>query len=1096
MTPVWGNPSTVSIQPLFFSASTDVADTGRPALRIFTDKDGLPQNAITALEFDRKGYLWAGTKDGPVCYNGKTWKVVNLPIRNTSNQISVIRATSDGGLWFGTAGGGLALLKNGNWSVFSEQSGLPSNFISAVVESHVPNGNGALWVGTEKGLVRWRQGTWEILGRNQGFEALNIKCLAETAAETGNPVLWVGTDGPGLIRIENNQWTIFNSTNSGLTNSNVRSLLASVSPAGKPVLWVGTNEELCRLADGSWSRVTLENGFSPKFIFSLLETATPAGERILWVGHNQGLLRLSIEDTRSGPEPFRVAQGKWANFDKSVGLAYGVWCLAVERATQTLWIGLSGAGLARWKPGGWVSFTTEKGLVGNPTYSILELPEVDGASAMLVGGAVLLDPLNRKGGNPTLWALSGTTEPAGCFVSRFAAGHWTRYRIPVLATALTQAFFTDHQTGDIWLGTGDGTARFHQGRWIPVTNRQTTCVGGGHLPDGSPVIWLGHNDGFSYFQNESLTSVALPGGEQIGRVRCVLETFDSAGRFCLWVGTENGLYRQEAGRWEKLTTNQGLVGNRIMCLKQTVSPEGKTLLWVGTGSGLCWANLAPGSLSRLNWHNLTDATVPALPNNTVYRIEEDARQRLYLSTNKGVARLTPGNSGAETPSGFAVETFTTEDGLPSNECNTGASMVDSQGRIWVGTIGGAALFDPATEPPTPTPAPALFEKAGVESGSPAEFQPLRTDGQTSVLGHNQNHVVFEFSLLRFFRETETRFRTQLVGLETAPTQWTTETAREFAALPSGTYCFQVWARDYAGTVSGPIQVTFEVRPAPWLAWWAYVGYVITLGGIGGFAGYRVRVRRLMARQKILSEQVARQTKSLVEEKERTLQALAEIQSLNRQLEMANRQEREKALQAVTSAQQAQLQMLRYQINPHFLFNVLTTVWGMVDEDPERTRQMVAKLSKFLRYSLNTATSKEVSLKEEVEAVQNYLDIQKIRFEDQIEVTFDIAPEALNQKLPPFLLQPLVENAVKYGMQTSDMPLQVMLSVRVGRKRLWLRVVNSGCWVDVTDHAKRADSTNIGLNNIRERLTQTFGKGGDLRFFRRNQQVWARIRIRL
>ena len=121
-----------------------------------------------------------------------------------------------------------------------------------------------------------------------------------------------------------------------------------------------------------------------------------------------------------------------------------------------------------------------------------------------------------------------------------------------------------------------------------------------------------------------------------------------------------------------------------------------------------------------------------------------------------------------------VNTFTTEDGLPANEGNGGVSLVDSKGRIWIGTVGGAAVFDPSHEIPKQAPSQLYIERTLVGDRPP--HLPPRT------LPHDQNHISFEYALLSFAREDGTRYRTQLVGLENEPGNWTTDAKRDFSSL--------------------------------------------------------------------------------------------------------------------------------------------------------------------------------------------------------------------------------------------------------------------------------------------------------------------------
>src|SRR5262249_50831978 len=138
------------------AAVEDPARLGRPALRVFTDRDGLPQNAIVALALDRTGHLWAGTQDGAAYYNGRVWTAVNMPDRAASNWVTAILSASDGALWFATRGAGVARLANGAWTTYRTPSGLPNDEVTALVETSA----GAIWAGTEAGLARFENGAW------------------------------------------------------------------------------------------------------------------------------------------------------------------------------------------------------------------------------------------------------------------------------------------------------------------------------------------------------------------------------------------------------------------------------------------------------------------------------------------------------------------------------------------------------------------------------------------------------------------------------------------------------------------------------------------------------------------------------------------------------------------------------------------------------------------------------------------------------------------------------------------------------------------------------------------------------------------------
>lgn len=187
-------------------------------------------------------------------------------------------------------------------------------------------------------------------------------------------------------------------------------------------------------------------------------------------------------------------------------------------------------------------------------------------------------------------------------------------------------------------------------------------------------------------------------------------------------------------------------------------------------------------------------------------------------------------------------------------------------------------------------------------------------------------------------------------------------------------------------------------------------------------------------------------------------------------------QKDRAEKAQMLAQRAQLQMLRYQLNPHFLFNSLNSIRAMIDEDVKAAKGMITELSEFMRYSLLYDNDLEKPLKREMEAVKSYFSIEKKRFEEKINVEFFVTPEAEKYPVLSFLLQPFVENAVKYGMQTSPMPLMIKIAASVLNYRLIIDVNNSGKWVEPAEtvsNNSEISRTGMGIENVRKRLEQAY-----------------------
>jgi two-component system, LytTR family, sensor kinase len=209
---------------------------------------------------------------------------------------------------------------------------------------------------------------------------------------------------------------------------------------------------------------------------------------------------------------------------------------------------------------------------------------------------------------------------------------------------------------------------------------------------------------------------------------------------------------------------------------------------------------------------------------------------------------------------------------------------------------------------------------------------------------------------------------------------------------------------------------------------------------------------------------------------------------------SKREEEENALKAEALAQEAELKMLRYQLNPHFLFNSLNSASALISENPQRAEKMLNELSDFLRYSLVNSKVGTVTLKDEIEALKNYLNIEQVRFEEKLKVNFDVAPETETFALPNFLLHPLVENAVKYGMQTSRLPLEIEIKSERKDAALLIEISNTGKWFVASDKKPQASGMKVGLENVKKRLEQFFPNRHRLQTFERGDYVHVLLEI--
>ncbi len=832
----------------------DPFERGRYAVRTFRDTEGLPHNTVHALALDSNGFLWVGTQDGAAFFDGRLWHTVHPPSRLQSNFIRTLVATDDGSVWLGTQAAGLSRLQRGSWTTFTRE--LPGQRVNALAASRTRDGAPVLWVATMGGgIARWQEGQWRVYDTGSGLPANDVWALLATTDEDGTPLVWAGTErGLALLR---DGAAGFVAVRDGPTTS-VNSFLEVSEPSGERVLWVGTyGSGVFLRRGGGWQRLDRRSGLPSDHVTSLATDREEAGRGIVWIGTDGGGIA-------------RVRDGRVEVLDTARGLptnaVYALLATSAAEGTSGLWVGTRNGGLALVKEGLWRQFSPSQERPDLPVTALLESQDAAGRPVLWLGTdgaglACLADGTwhfsstatgelpddtvqclleTDDGGGRSLWV--GTRHGG---VGRLAAGRWRWFdsRTGALPNDMVQALFsTQDRDGarSLWVGTRGGLARLRLGRW----EHFGTADG---LPSGS------------------ILSFAARAG--------------SAPADAFWIGTSRGVARWTGTGFESLDALP-LRNRTVQSLLETKGPGGQTELWIGTDGGGLACLAGDGTAGHLL--ALTDESEPPLPNNTVYALVQDTAGRIYASTNSGVARVHRAAAPAEPPR-LAITTFTVFDGLPRNQGIRGAAMRDGKGRVWVGTVGGAAAFDPARERLDTTPK-RLSLTATVDSNRPGQLQPH------SSLSYRSRNVTFTFALVSFFRERETRYRTQLLGFEGQPSGWTDQATRQYLALPAGMYVFRVWGKDYAGNVTGPEEFPFEIRAAPWRTWWFSLLLLAVLAG-SAWATVVARERVHQRRERALAALVDARTRQLSEANE----ILTELSYLDPLTGVANRRRFEERL---------------------------------------------------------------------------------------------------------------------------------------------------------------------------------------------------------
>ncbi|MCS6885896.1 MAG: SpoIIE family protein phosphatase [Acidobacteriota bacterium] len=807
--------------------------------KVYDDQAGLPSNRVEALAFDSKGYLWAATGRGVAYYNGRIWKQVPYPDELYDTYTRSILLASDSSLWFG-ANGGLARYDEGKWTVFTEP---PFNkIVMSLCESRLSNGSSIIWAATRNGLAAYYRSEWNFFNKdNSPLPVNDLSFITETLVD-GVRTLWIGSLGGGIIALigfdagldqAQLKWRVFNTQNSAIPENTVDAMCKSVYGGG---IWATTYSGIVRLKENGQIRVYTRKEYGVDSSgFSVVETIESGGKWKLWVGLNSGGI-LSFD----GKEWKLYGQGEVNANDQIISLLPTFYS---SGELSGFWVATRSVGIIRLRRSTW------RMVIGR-NESITSILQA------------------QEGGKEVFWY--GTW---GAGLVKYSDGKWTRYTTADgLPDNIIRALLeTEDERGkSLWVGTQNGgIALYRNGQW------HLYSTASGHLPgnriycfirskDGT--VWTGTMEGLAFYKGGvwgwfNKNNSGISGSAVLN----LCADYDSEGKLTLWVGTDGGgLNSYTEGRWRHYDVKSGLPSNTVLSVMVTVE-GGKKYVWAGTTNGLVFQQ---ADLLDQQWRPVVDEQ-HYLYRRKIFQLGQDNKGRKYAFTDGGVVVLKrEGNR-------FRSTLLNVEDGLPINQPNIGASYIDKSGRIWIGTNKGVAYLDTEQlEQNLDKVASLEIERVDVNQEN------RRIDGKE--LSYDENNLEFEYALLNYFHESETRYRTQLVGFESKATGWMKEGKRTYTNLSAGKYTFKVWARDYLGNEVGPVEVSFRIRAAPWLSWWAYLGYgLLSVGTFWLLMKWRLRF--VEARNRELEAKVQERTAKLEEAYDKVKRSEMELQRSNAQI---------------------------------------------------------------------------------------------------------------------------------------------------------------------------------------------------------------------
>jgi two-component sensor histidine kinase len=446
-----------------------------------------------------------------------------------------------------------------------------------------------------------------------------------------------------------------------------------------------------------------------------------------------------------------------------------------------------------------------------------------------------------------------------------------------------------------------------------------------------------------------------------------------------------------------------------------------------------WVTTPAGGITLLR-NGVIRHLTPAdgLPDQVFFTVAEDPLGFLWCTSNRGIVRFRKSDLLARVDGSIARVPWTSfglDDGMVSDECNGGyqASVaVGERGVLWFPTTAGAAVVDPSRALRSVEPPPVALGEIQIDHDSyPA--------GKAVTVPHGRGELEFHYVGLFLSAPDRVRYRVQLLGFDA---EWTEAGGRQsayYTNIPPGEYTFRVAARVDDGEWS-PVEAATSVVLTPRFTQTGWFGLVCVLAVGAALAGGFALYRRDRERDLHSSRLEAELTKT-------------------------------------------RLQVLEIQLQPHFLFNTLNSIMVLIGKDPLVAQRTMGRLADILRRSLDRSGTQEVTLSEELEFLERYIEIERVRFGDRLTVETSIPGGTEAALVPTMILQPLVENAIRHGVSVQRGPAKITISVSRENGSLLLGVEDNG--VGMQGKGLSLLRMGVGLTNTQERLRQLYGERQNL-----------------
>jgi ligand-binding sensor domain-containing protein/signal transduction histidine kinase len=801
--------------------------------------EGLSQSSVVDIAIDKTGFLWLATQDGLNRYDGKEFRVFNRNFddvtTSTGNKLGKIIPGNGQELWLITSGGRLEKFDLYTHS-FQKLDKLTADSIVLPPVSCLYVTPDQLWIGTEtEGLIVYEPGTKRMNRYSiQPGSAYTLSDNHIQSIHAGKKnQYWILTkNGVTLIDTDKKKSAHFHRQADSSRVSRIS--FSDADQDEDQTLWLASFGKGVFVKTDKDSTLIPFTGFGgpdsiPGNLVVECIKADQAGR--IWVGtFGKGLYIISKKD--------RTIHHFLADRTKPFSLSYNEILSITKDSSGGMWIGTDGGGVSYY----------HNALNNFQTYSNFNLP-----------AAISIEQVRSVVTDKTGMIWAGTSSQGLVFIDPLNSMTRQFHFPPFKKTAVTPERIVSllcDEEGDIWVGTQgnglmilDGKTKnikkwFHPDGAAPlkIPDHTIWCM----LPDQQGRVWIGtQNAGVCLISKQYGVISNLhagPGFLADNNVRAIIKMNDSI----LCIGYERKGIQLLNQKTRQLTSLPGPESDKTLTAQTTLKClffRAPFLLAGTLGKGLLIYDLSTGKTTVITESN-------GLPNNTIYGILEDRQGYLWMSSNKGLCRFRlPRDPAAINPSYFTV--FDVEDGLQSNEFNTGAYHASTGGTLFFGGIKGLNFFNPAYFTTLSQNIPVVITQTTINN-EVFNGDTIISYKKALKLAYHQNSVSFNFAALDFLSGARVNYSYRLAGYDN---NWINAGNRNYAAytnLSPGKYVFEVTASNQAnGTASHITRLFINIIPPFWQTWW-FIG--ICLAAIAGtlYAFYRYRVNQLLKLQQVRS----------------------------------------------------------------------------------------------------------------------------------------------------------------------------------------------------------------------------------------------------